>query len=70
MTREEAAVAWGNIERELEVIYLARRPKMKSWEVHHAFAVARRAVREAYETASGYQALREAAFNAVGWPSN
>lgn len=65
MTHEQAQRAWGQIEREIEMILTTRRPKLKSFEVHHSFAVARRAVIAAYETASGHMALREVALNAI-----
>ncbi len=66
MTREQAQRSWSQIEREIEELLCARRPKLKSFEVHHSFVVARRAVIGVYETASGYEALREAAFRSIG----
>ncbi len=68
MTREEAQRCWAQIEREMEEVLTSKRPKLKSFEVHHSFAVARRAIAAMYETASGYQNLREVAFRAAGLP--
>lgn len=66
MTTDEAQRCWSAIEREIEEIYLARRPKMRSFEVHHGFAVARKAVIAIYKNASGYADLREAALRSIG----
>lgn len=66
MTREQAQRAWGQIEREIEDVLITRRPKLKSWEMQHSFAVARRAIVAVFRNASGHEALREVAFNAVG----
>jgi hypothetical protein len=66
MTKEQAQRAWGQIECEIESILVARRPKLKSFEVHHSFAVARKAIIAIYETAPSHEALREAAFRAIG----
>lgn len=65
MTKKEAQLAWGSIHDELEEKFLKRRPKMKSFEVQHALAVARKAVLELYKTAD-YAALRKVAFEACG----
>jgi predicted component of type VI protein secretion system len=66
MTREQAQRSWSQIEREIEDALIAKRPRLKSFEVHHSFAVGRRAVLAVYETAGSHEALREVAFNACG----
>lgn len=66
MTREEAQRCWGQIEQELSEALLKRRPKVKSFEAHHTFAVARKAIIGVYETSPSYAHLREVVRNAVG----
>lgn len=66
MTREQAQVAWSTIEREIEIALVARRPKLKSFEVHHTFAVARKAIVAVYQTSPSREHLREVALRAIG----
>lgn len=65
MNKKQAQLAWGTIHDELEERFLKRRPKMKSFEVHHSLEVARKAVAGLYKTAD-FAALRKAAFKACG----
>lgn len=61
--------AWARVTGALDVVFLAKRPKMRVFEVHHAKEVARAAfLRAAVVDKKNLQECEEIAFRAVDSP--